>query len=527
MQGSGESSLSIWTAFDTITTASVRVLKHVVRVAWTRLQDAAATFAVVGTSVVAGIDIVQGQDSVITKPDIFDYFDETSRAVQIEYEREVIEPLGGVALAQADVLFENTDLRFTPNQNATIGTALRPNRPVNIHVGFEVLGQSKTIVVFKGLSEQIKEDKVTRTARVHCYDYLSYLNQYPLETTVYTNQRSDQIIESILTTIGFGSSQYSLEEGLNTIPFAWFEKGDTAGERIRKICEAEEGFFYQDEQGILRFENRRHYSVAPYSSVVWTIDDDDILSWESDESTPIINRCIVNAEVREVQTSTEIWRDGTVEEVNPGATLTIWANFDNPITTLETITATTDYVANSASDGTGTTLTSNIAIVTTLFAKSVKLEITNNGAQNAYMTFLRLRGTPAIVTQEIRQIFQDDDSVNTYDEQQLEVQNDFVASSSFAYYLARAIVRKYKDPLKRVVITVRGIPQLQLKDKVTVYDRDLATDKDYRIMKIVGAMQPGEFEQRLYLREVTAGEADSWAIVGTTAVASETEFVGF
>src|SRR3990172_3475356 len=149
MQGSGESSLSIWTAFDTITTASVRVLKHVVRVAWTRLQDAAATFAVVGTSVVAGIDIVQGQDSVITKPDIFDYFDETSRAVQIEYEREVIEPLGGVALAQADVLFENTDLRFTPNQNATIGTALRPNRPVNIHVGFEVLGQSKTIVVFK------------------------------------------------------------------------------------------------------------------------------------------------------------------------------------------------------------------------------------------------------------------------------------------------------------------------------------------------------------------------------------------
>ena len=143
------------------------------------------------------------------------------------------------------------------------------------------------------------------------------------------------------------------------------------------------------------------------------------------------------------------------------------------------------------------------------------------------MTFLRLRGTPAIVTQEIRQIFQDDDSVNTYDEQQLEVQNDFVASSSFAYYLARAIVRKYKDPLKRVVITVRGIPQLQLKDKVTVYDRDLATDKDYRIMKIVGAMQPGEFEQRLYLREVTAGEADSWAIVGTTAVASETEFVGF
>ena len=45
---------------------------------------------------------------------------------------------------------------------------------------------------------------------------------------------SQQIIEDILSRAGVGSSNYALDQGLNTVGFAWFEKGQTAGE-IRKM----------------------------------------------------------------------------------------------------------------------------------------------------------------------------------------------------------------------------------------------------------------------------------------------------
>src|SRR3990167_4800435 len=280
MQGSGISSLAIWTPFDSITTANVRQPIGICWIAWTRIANV-TNYATVGTSLVGGTDIIQGTDvSSINNADAFEYFDESDRVIRIEYERELIEPLGGLSIGMCDIVLDNTDLRFTPDKNATIGTALRPNRPLKIFIGFRVQGQDKVIPIIEGLTLQPKEDKIRRTVKISAYDYLRWLNQKPQETAVYTNQRSDQIIADILSRAGVGTTNYSLDQGLNTVGFAWFEKGDTAGERIRKLVEAEEGIFFQDETGILRFENRDKYSKAPYNAVIWTIEADDIIAWK-------------------------------------------------------------------------------------------------------------------------------------------------------------------------------------------------------------------------------------------------------
>jgi len=525
MRGSGESSLAIWTAFDTETTATTRHLKHVLKIAWLRRRDETLSWATVGSSVVGGTDIVKGAAD-LTKADIFDYYDETDYVLSMEYERFLNEPLGGIALAQADISLDNTSLRFTPNKNATIGTALMPNRPIKLFLGFRVDGQDKVLQMFEGLTWQPEETKLERTCEIHAFDFIQYMFQYKLESTIYINQRSDEIIKDILDTIGFSTDQYELDTGLNTIGYAWFSKNDTAGERIRKICEAEEAVFYQDEEGILRFENRRHFSQSPHDTVQWTFDDNDILDWQVDKNVDIINRCVVKANPRTVQTTMEVWRDGIVEEVERGETKTIWASFENPCTSFTAPVATTDYVANSSYDGSGADMTSDISISFTGFTTSAKFEITNNGKQKAYLTLLRLRGTPATVTSAIEQSYEDSDSIETYEEKQFIIENDFIDSNEFARYLARAIVEKYKKPLRRVKILVRGVPHLQLRDKVNVYDRDLGTYKEYRVMGIHGQLKPGEFLQWLTLREVTDKEADSWAIVGTTQVGATDEFVG-
>jgi len=515
---------SISTAFDSVTTANARSLVFQFYVSWMRVLSSNA-FGIVGSSLVNNA-LVRGETTVLTPIDAFEFVNETEQVIKLEYDRFIQEPLGGISFGIMNVTLDNTDKRFTPEFNSTIGTAILPNRPAKMAIGFNVQGVNKSVIVFKGLSNTIRENKSNRTVRFSGFDYVSYLNELDMDSSIYTDQRSDQIIEQLLIEAGLGSSQYQLDEGLNTIGFAWFKSGQKAGDRIRQICEAEEANFYQDENGVIRFENRRKYNLAPYNAVVWTINDDDMTSWEQDFNVKIINKCTVVGTPREAGDEAEIWKDGIVEGVAFKGELEVWAKFDTPVISINDLVADTDYKANTASDGTGTDITSSVSIAVDGFTETAKLTITNNASQKAYITFLRLVGTPAVETSQVAQEYSDDVSISKYEEKVLMIENDFIDDDTFAYYLARTIVRKYKDPLKRIKIRVRGIPRLQLKDKVNVYDRDLSEYKNYRVMRIQGIMALGGFEQILILREVTDNESDSWAIVGTTTVGETQEVVG-
>lgn len=506
MQGSGQSSLAIWSAFDSTTTADIRQVVGVAYVAWNRIASV-TNYATVGTSTINGTDIIQGTDvATINNADAFSYFDESDRVIRIEYERVLLEPLGGMSIAMCDVVLDNTDLRFTPDHNSTIGTAIGPNRPLKIFIGFRVLGQEVVIPIIEGLTLQPREDKISRTVTITSYDYLRWLNEKAQETTIYTNQRTDQIIADILSRAGVGSTNYSLDQGLNTVGFAWFEKGDTAGERIRKLVEAEEGIFYQDETGIFRFENRDKYSKVPYNSAVWTIESDEILDWKQDYSSRIMNRVIVKGAPRTVKGETEVWRDGIVEEIPAGGSLTVWANFEDPVSSITTPAENTDFDANTLADGTGTDISANIGIVMSAFTKAAKLVISNSSGSIAFLTLLRLRATPATVDYEIEEVFQDTISIADYNENQFTLDNEYVDDRHFAADMAQNLVRRHKNPNERIIITVRGIPQLQLRDQIRIYDRDISAYKNYRLLRIQGILEGGAFTQTLYLRQITVNE---------------------
>lgn len=508
MQASGISSESIWTPFDSISTATVRPVRARCLISWNRVVSVDA-YLTVGTSIVGGTDIVQGTGKTgINETDLYEYVDETERIIRLEYERHLIEPLGGMSIAMADIVLDNTDLRFTPNYNSTIGTALRPNRPLKIFMGFQVLGQTKTVSIIEGLTLQPQEDKLRRRVTISAFDFMKGLNEKPQETTIYTDQRSDEIIADILARAGIGSSNYALDQGLNTIGFAWFEKGQTAGDRIRQICEAEEGIFYQDENGILRFETRDKYANVPYNIPIWTIEPDDIIEWEQKESSKVINRMLVKGSPRSVKGETEIWRDGVEEEIEgSGGTLTVWAEFEDPVSSLTTPSANTDYTAFTATEGGGSDITADININLTSFTKTAKLIITNNNASKAYVNLLKIRGTPATVDYEVKEVYQDDDSVDNYNENQVKIDNPFIDNRKFAANMAANIVKRHKDPTSVLRLKIRGIPQLQLRDQIKVKDQDLGTYTNYRLVGIQGVFEPGSFIQTLRLREITSNES--------------------
>lgn len=471
---------SVATPIQAVITAATRQLNISLLASWLKVADLSTVFAQVGVSQIGGSDLVQGGSSVITNADLFDYIDETAHVMRFDYDRRLNEPLGGTSFAIGDILLDNITRRFTPNYDPTIGTALEPRRPIKASIGLRgsPADSFRSVQVIVGLTgDRPKESRTNRTVEVPVFDYITFIENSTLAAAIYEDQRSDQIIEDILTNLGFGSSQYSLDVGLNTIPFAWFDKQKSAGKRIRQVCEAEEAHFYQDENGILRFENRNHYSQYPHQVVQHNIDSGDILSDEQDDSTKIINRAIVTAKPRTIDAATGlIWSSSELPlQVAASATVEIWAAFYEedgqtplPIYEVTTPAENTDYEANAASDGSGADKSAQIDLTVTNFVESAKLEITNNDAGTVYLTTLQLRGKAARVTQAIQGISEDSDSINKYEAQEYTLNNDLIQSPTVARSIAANLKNKYKNPMSRRRIKIPGIPHLQLKDLVNV-----------------------------------------------------------
>lgn len=470
---------SIVTPLEAVITGTTRIIRVKVRASWMKVEDLSTVYAIVGTSLVGGPNLVQGASAVITNADLFDYMDESIYSMRLDYDRRLDEPRGGISHAIADVLLDNITGRFSPNHNATIGTALEARRPFKMSIGFNASGTDRMVQVISGLtSERPKNSRGEKLVQVSIYDYITFIENADLEAAIYENMRTDQILESILVDLGFGSSQYSLDQGLNTIAFAWFDKDKSAGRRIRDICESEEAHFYQDENGVLRYENRNHYATYPHQTVQRTIDPGDILSDEDDESTPIINRAVVIAKPRKVDTALSVlWTNADVPSIAAGASLTIWAAFYDseggqnklPVKEITTPASTTDYTGNTLADGTGTNRTASLSVVVTNFVESAKVVITNNhGSDTVFLTLMQLRGKAARVTQAIQAVVEDAGSINKFEAQEHTLQNDLIQSRSVATTIATNLVAKYKDPMSRRKIRIPGIPHLQLKDLLYV-----------------------------------------------------------
>jgi len=299
------------------------------------------------------------------------------------------------------------------------------------------------------------------------------------------------------------------------VTFAWFETGDTAGDRIRKICESEEANFYQDEDGMLRFETRQHILLAPHDAVVWNVHKQDIIEWEYDNPM-IINNAIIKAKPRRIQSTQNIYPsvenqdlfDTQYRELAANTTTDVWYDFPEPCSSLVIPAQTTDFLANTAADGSGVDKTASVTAAITSFIDSTKVTFTNADAGIVYIWKFKIRGTPATIISDITATATDNRSVEKYNEQTYIVDNDFITSEASAQAYANHLVDKYKDPMKRIKIVIQGIPQLQLKDMIRVSDQDLGTTSDYRIMRIVGQLDNGGFTQTLYLREILSTESD-------------------
>lgn len=404
-----------------------------------------------------------------------------------------------------DLLADIGEMRFVlDNQN---GIQFLPDAPSALAgwrrgtmIELELLYESETHIRFRGYVQAIAPGDGFdghRLVYVTALDWLTYAVMYPIVNPgVLTNQRGDDVVNTVLGLITKQPAAKQLDTGVSVFPatFDTVTSKTTAYDEFSKVCRSEPGSIYLRKGKVygetLVFENSQHWNgLKPLSTIpvpasaadTLAQEDGDLLlqedgdtillneaqifnfnnltmNEETEHGEHVINRFTVYANPRKIDTSAQVLfhlnepiliGSGQTIEIrgtyaDPAGGLPINANPSDMITPV----ATTDYLVNTAQDGSGTNITSDLVLVDIVYGSEGFTHTVRNGSINSgYITKWEPRGKGIYIYNPIEHVETDQDSIasdwGTQPESMTQAyQNTLIQGTLFG----RQVVFEYSQP---------------------------------------------------------------------------------
>ncbi len=497
-----------------------RRIGYGVLVAWLRTTASGVKYFTIGQSKIGGPDIIKSGGAFVSFFDKYQYDDVSPFVTSISVQKNIGQYPYGVIMAQADIELDNTTKKFLPNYDTTIGSGILPNRPIKISLGIE----DEFMKLFTGYTSQPNITLNNRMVQMHAFDVFNFINGFRSTISgAFVNAPFHNIVSSGLAEMGFSATQSVIDKSLQQNIGYLAPYDQTWGDIFKKGTEAEQAMMFADENGLIRFWNRQHFTTS--SGVVRFQLSYSKLTDITWQNTPIINDVIVRAKPRAVQALQKIWEATSPIELPAGVDTDYFIDFrddfgDLPVTSVSTpvyITSASGaqsyYATNDTSDGSGNSQSGSVYLKTCYsFGKTLKLTFNNSFTSKLYLTQLAIYATPAKVTQVIEERVQDQTSIDTFGRnpanngEPLTIDNDLIQDDSTAHSLAYTLVKEYKDPGKRYLcpVAVGSDPALQIGDAGLVIIADTNQTKTvYLTGKTDVLLRNGEYNQTLEVEERT------------------------
>ena len=450
--------------------------------------------------------------------------DISSDVLEISYSRgrDFASQLTGNSIAgKLTATLVNNDGKYSPdNTSSTLTGLINPGLPIQLAGGdgssfpYDFSFTFSEIPQWVGRLERILPSPSStdlKTATLEGFGVLGYLNDFIPNIETQTDKRTDEAIDAILDAVGWPDADRDLAEGETTMTKFWVsDKKTIAALRIPE--ETESGFLYETKDGKIGFQSRQTRLKSPFNTSQATFSDASgatntyMRIEQADPLSTIANH--LEASVRTYTTGAlaVLW---TLAETGanspvfaPNESRTFIAKYPTSISdssALEVDTwtipaSTTDYIANSASDGTGTNLTGLMGVsVGSRTATDMVISITNLNDTNAYLTKLQARGTPVTSSDPatIRAI--DTDSQESYGERKVVAFTDFIPNTDEAQFWCDYHLQIYSSPVQILSMTISAPAsagnlvqaiERNINDRITVVatnDAQLGINADFFI----------------------------------------------
>lgn len=296
-----------------------------------------------------------------------------------------------------------------------------------------------------------------RKTVISARDSIKDLRVRTITTSLFVDYNVGSLFNNVLTAANVTSAQ--IDALKDQSPFTWFRdrKADSA---IQELLEAGFFFCYAGGDGIINVKDR-YFDVT--GTVVASYDElFDMTFAKTDDD--VINKARIQANPRQLSTSLRT----VAQLVNP---ITIpasgYASFfleyldpDNqepaPAQEMVTPVSSTDYLAFTNSDGSGTDVTSALTVSTGFFGQTSVNTIFNGGGTDAWLTKFNLRGKPIQRRSGITAEANASSSQAIYGDKTFTLSNDFIDDLGFATSYTTFLLERNQNPIAKVGAVFRN-----------------------------------------------------------------------
>lgn len=398
-------------------------------------------------------------------------------------------------IAETGVLnfvLNNSGQLFTPGHASAL-TGWKKGIPAKLEIDYR-----GDIYPFYGSIGKIEiplhEDKID-LAYVSLVDWIEYSAETPIATpTVGIDQRGNEMMDILIGLAPVGPLHTEFSEGVSIFSSTF----DTITDETRilremeKIALSELSYIYLKKDQVfgetLVFESAHdrqgwraldQYPIATddsFSLLLETGDhllletgdylllneleaalsvDNDMLDLEVDYSETILNYSTSIAQPRRIDTSVKtLFQLDEPISIPSGQTITIRGSYSDPTSgsavnaygMFEPV-ATTDYLVNTRSNGTGTNLTGSLTLVDTpYYADGFVHLVRNDNAKNGWITKYNARGYGIYLYNPISWIYKDDNSINAYGYKELQFEQVYQVNIAPGALHSVIMVEREREP---------------------------------------------------------------------------------
>ena len=377
-----------------------------------------------------------------------------------------------------------------------IGCRVRVTDPTTAIVHTRFVGRIDAINPLPGVSGP-------RIVLVTAVDWMDEAARWTLTPAIgeQINRSWDQVLTDILAQMPRQPTAVSFDAGAETYPYALDTSSalnQPALAEFEKLASSEFGRIYQRANGTLRAEGR-HYRMTA-GPIGWLIADADLIGVEVPSTRDeIINHIHVTTHPKVVDSAatTIVYRQANVLPIAAGASQLIIGQFRDPVTgdsigatDVQAPVASTDYTGNTASNGSGTDVTTDLTITLSVGQNGVNVTVANAGAATAYLTLFQLRGKGIYDRSAVQHEATDATSIADHGEHDVDIDAPYQGSDIVGQGAADYLLLRYKNPFvqaRTVTVaskntTIRSrILEAEISDMINVRESVTGINTDHFI----------------------------------------------
>lgn len=438
--------------------------------------------------------------------DFYDAYESITSDVQsFRFKRGRDDDLDMAMIGECEIVVKDTTGKYVPESGGSSIVAahggIYPMCPIRIK--WLLYGEYKDL--FRGFLDDIHPDpgKMSREATIVGVDGMDQLAQR-ITLQIQSAKLSGELFEEALDSLGWSGSARDIDDGHEEYPITFAEEL-ACKEFFENIARSEFGYFYVDEEGNQTWEDRTYRLLTSRCIVSqFTFTESKYTKLEPLHSLASVRNYIVFTAQHKTKAGalSDLWtlnenKDNATPDspaLSPGESIEYWAEFDNIADDVTAPTSTTDYLGNTAIDGSGSDKTSELTVTcgaSDIFSQSAKITVTNNDSNTVYLTMLKIRGKIYADDPKTKIIEYDQDSIDNYGKRNLIIDLPYYVSVNFMRAMAQYILATRKDPHQRYLMTVVGstdeliseIVNRKISDRITLQNTDLGIDNEFYIDK--------------------------------------------